>query len=127
VAPSPGQVKVIIEADADTLNLRKAIKHLLVDLELDRPGSYDYLLPRLKKRLPGRYLNKNIMRLAMTGFRDGTYQAVLIAMKALLEDLIRQSAEVEQRSCLSMNIGGGALRPVAPVRSLGHQGSPVNK
>jgi hypothetical protein len=68
----------------DTLKIRKEIKHLLIDLDLDRPGSYDKLLPYLNERSQTP-VNKTRVYLAMTGFKSGaTYGWLLLIMKALL-------------------------------------------
>lgn len=55
----------------NTLLIRKEVKHLMIDLDLDRPGSYDALLPRLRKKLSDRSINKNKLSIALTGFKGG--------------------------------------------------------
>jgi len=57
--------------------LRKEVKHKLVDLGLDRPGSYEIIAPHL--RLP---VSKKILSMALTGYRHGK------AAQALLEELL---------------------------------------
>jgi len=62
----------------DIDSLRKAVKHRLVDLGLDRPGSYDLLVPHIRLRV-----SRNIISMAMTGYRSGP------AALALLEEMDR--------------------------------------
>lgn len=57
-------------------NLRKEVKHRMVDLGLDLPGSYDLLIPYLKTPA-----SRQILSNAMTGYRNGP------AAKAVLENL----------------------------------------
>lgn len=55
--------------------LRKEVKKKMIDLDLDREGSYELILPRL------RTISKNQLSMALTGYRNGP------AAKAILENL----------------------------------------
>lgn len=57
--------------------LRKKVKHLMVDLELDRPSSYDTIAPYLH-----RPANRKLLSMALTGYQQGK------ADQALLQDLL---------------------------------------
>jgi hypothetical protein len=57
--------------------LRKEVKHKMIDLGLDRPGSYEIIVPHL--RLP---VSQKILSMALTGYRQGR------AAKSLLEELL---------------------------------------
>ena len=54
----------------------------MVDLDLDQPGSYRVIGPRLSE-MTGRPVNQKSLSMALTGFRNGP------ASRALLEDLLR--------------------------------------
>jgi len=56
--------------------LRKEVKHKLVDLDLDRRGSYGIILQQLRKPV-----SQNILSMALTGYRQGK------SAQELLEDL----------------------------------------
>ena len=61
----------------DLDNLRKEVKHKLVDLDLDGKGGYRLLVPHLT--VPA---SEKIISNAMTGYRRGP------AAKALLEEML---------------------------------------
>ena len=66
-------------------DLRKEIKKRMIDLDLDRSGSYEVIIPRLSEML-GRPVHKNSLSMALTGFRDGrTSREILNALKDLLD------------------------------------------
>jgi len=87
----------IIESQSDktSLDLRKQIKHRLIDLDLDRPGTYDVVLPMINDKLKDRKtpVSKNILYMAMTGFRYGTsYVEVLQAFAEVLNEMPLRAA-----------------------------------
>lgn len=55
--------------------LRKEVKHKMIDLGLDREGSYELLMPHLQN------VGKTQISMALTGYRNGP------AAKALLEEM----------------------------------------
>lgn len=65
--------------------LRREVKHKMVDLDLDRRGSYDVILPRLSEAM-GRNINKHSLCMALTGLRDTkAYYEILGALKTVLD------------------------------------------
>jgi hypothetical protein len=66
--------------------LIKSCKHLLVDLDLDRPGSHAVILPRLSEQI-GKPVHKNSLGNALTGFRTGPSSVELLeALHDILEN-----------------------------------------
>ena len=70
-------------------NLRKEIKHMMIDLGLDRVGSYAVIIARLSERT-GRPIHFNSFVMAMTGYRP--YRQLLEDTKALLLDWPKDDA-----------------------------------
>jgi len=69
----------------DTNTLRKEVKKKMIDLDLDRSGSYEIILPRLSV-LMGRAVHKHSLSMALTGFRNGpSSREILEGLRALLE------------------------------------------
>lgn len=65
-------------------NLLKTIKHTLVDLELDKAGSYAVLLPHVEEHL-GRKIGMRSFSMAMTAYRSTpAYQEILEALQDVL-------------------------------------------
>ena len=65
--------------------LRKEVKKKMIDLSLDREGSYDRLLPFLNKAA-GFKVSKSQLCSSLTGYRESqTYQDILKALKQLME------------------------------------------
>jgi|GEM_PF-3609228 len=65
--------------------LRKEIKKQMVDLGLDRPGSYAVILPYISARI-GRPILLQGLSMAMTGYRNGNSSAeILTALREILE------------------------------------------
>ena len=57
----------------------------MIDLDLDREGSYDLLLPHLNK-VTGFPVSKSQLCSSLTGYREGqTYQSILKALLGLME------------------------------------------
>jgi transcriptional regulator with XRE-family HTH domain len=68
----------------NTDDLRKACKHLMVDHELDREGSYDILLPHIS-RVMGRQVSKSVLCMALSGYRKSALShQVLATLQELL-------------------------------------------
>jgi hypothetical protein len=64
--------------------LRKEIKHRMIDLGLDREGSYDLLLPHLSK-IAGFAVSKSQLCMSLTGYREAQRnQDILTALQGLL-------------------------------------------
>jgi len=64
--------------------LRKNIKKILIDLDLDRAGSYAVLLPHVEKEL-GRTIGIKTFSMAMSGYRStAAYQEILEALQRVL-------------------------------------------
>lgn len=64
--------------------LRKEVKKRMIDLELDKEGSYDIILPHLS-RTAGLAVSKSQLSMALTGRREGeSYQLILKALQGLL-------------------------------------------
>ncbi len=64
--------------------LRKEVKHKLIDLGLDREGSYDLILPYLIRTM-GRPISKSSLSSSLTGYRNGQLpQQILDALRGLL-------------------------------------------
>lgn len=64
--------------------LRKEIKHKMIDLSLDREGSYDRLLPYLND-VAGFVISKSQLCMSLTGYREGErHQKILKALQTLL-------------------------------------------
>jgi len=64
--------------DQDINALRKEVKHRMVDLDLDCPGSLQVISRRMAERT-GKAVNRNSLVMALTGYRNGP------ASRALLE------------------------------------------
>lgn len=65
--------------------LRKEVKKRMIDLGLDREGSYDLLLPHLNEAA-GFKVSKSQLCSSLTGYRESqTYQDILKALRSLLE------------------------------------------
>ena len=71
---SPDSVRV---DPAEVEALRKTVKKRLIDLDLDRSGSYDAIIPRM--RIPA---TRNTISMALTGYRRGG------AAMALLQEIL---------------------------------------
>lgn len=72
--------------------LRKTCKHLMVDLGLDRRGSYAVIAPRLSGKM-GRDVNVGSLIMALSGFRRGpAYHELLLALHDLLEEWPQRAA-----------------------------------
>ena len=82
---SPDSVRVDpAEVDA----LRKTVKKRLIDLDLDRSGSYDAIIPRM--RIPA---TRNTISMALTGYRRGSAaMALLREIQTVLSDWPREAA-----------------------------------
>ncbi len=64
----------------------------MVDLDLDRKGSYEIILPRLSEKM-GKKINITSFIMALTGFREGpAYREILTALHELLENWPQQAA-----------------------------------
>lgn len=86
----------------DFETLRKEVKKKMIDLDLDREGSYELILPRL------RTISKNQLSMALTGYRNGP------AAKAILENLQQVLADWPVENVIS------------PVCELIHDGEKEN-
>ena len=65
-------------------DLRKNIKKTLIDLDLDRAGSYAVLLPMVEKEM-GRPIGIKSFGMAMSGYRTTVaYQEILEALGRVL-------------------------------------------
>lgn len=65
--------------------LRKEVKKRMIDLGLDREGSYDLLLPHVNLAA-GFKVSKSQLCSSLTGYRESqTYQDILKALQQLLE------------------------------------------
>ena len=65
--------------------LRKEVKHRMIDLGLDREGSYDLIAPHLSRRM-NRPVSKPQICTALTGYRNGRAQAQMLeSLKTLLQ------------------------------------------
>ncbi|MCX5818421.1 MAG: hypothetical protein NT047_00685 [Deltaproteobacteria bacterium] len=65
-------------------DLRKNIKKTLIDLGLDRAGSYAVLLPHVEGEL-GRAIGIKSFSMAMSGYRSSAaYQEILAALQQVL-------------------------------------------
>lgn len=77
--------------DIDTDALRKDCKHLMVDLGLDRRGSYSVIGQRLHES--GVCVNHNVLVMTMTGYRNGRVaQDLLLALHELLKEWPQKAA-----------------------------------
>lgn len=75
---------------ADCEALRKQVKHLLVDLGLDKHGTYAMLIPHLKAPV-----SRNIISMAMTGYKNGPAAfALLREIREMLHVLFSWSVSV---------------------------------
>lgn len=73
-------------------NLRLACRHLMVDLDLVRKGSYAVILPHLSEKM-GKPININTLIMALNGFRAGpAYQNLLISLHDLLKNWPQKAA-----------------------------------
>ncbi len=64
--------------------LRKEVKHTMINLGLDREGSYDKMLPPLNRILDFP-ISKSTLSMSLTGYRSGQrHQKVLEALQRLL-------------------------------------------
>ena len=64
--------------------LRKEVKHRMIDLGLDREGSYDRILPHLN-RVAGFVISKSQLSMSLTGYRDGDkHVKILESLRGLL-------------------------------------------
>jgi len=73
-------------------DLRKACKHLMVDLGLDRNGSLAVILPHLSQKM-GKPININTLVMALSGYRETpAYQELLAALHDLLNNWPQQAA-----------------------------------
>jgi hypothetical protein len=64
--------------------LRKEVKKRMIDLDLDREGSYDLLLPHLNKTA-GFLISKSQLCMSLTGYREGVkHQQILKTLQELL-------------------------------------------
>jgi len=77
--------------------LRKAVKHLMVDLSLDREGSYDLILPFLSERI-GRPISKSTLCMALSSYRKG--QSTQQLLEALQDLLMVWSRDLQGRNIL---------------------------
>jgi hypothetical protein len=74
-------IKVSLIPHQEIETLRKEVKHRMVDLDLDRPGSYEAIIPRLK-----RPVSQKILSMALTGYRNGpAAQSLLEELRAVLQ------------------------------------------
>ena len=65
--------------------LRKEVKKRMIDLGLDKEGSYDLLLPHVSFAA-GFRISKSQLCSSLTGYREGqTYQDILKALQRLLD------------------------------------------
>jgi hypothetical protein len=65
--------------------LRKEVKKKLIDRDLDYPGFYKDLVPRLSDHM-GRSVNRNSLSMALSGFRNGkSSREILEALDGLLD------------------------------------------
>lgn len=65
--------------------LRKEVKKRMIDLDLDREGSYDLLLPHVSK-FAGFVVSKSQLCMSLTGYREGQrHQNILKALQGLLD------------------------------------------
>jgi hypothetical protein len=73
--------------------LRKACKHLMIDLDLERNSeSYSQILPRLSEKM-GQSINVGSLIMALTGFREGpAYQNLLSNLHDLLKNWPQKAA-----------------------------------
>ena len=84
--------KIDMETPQNIDNIRLACRHLLVDLDLDRRGSYGVILPRLSEKM-GKSVSKSILIMALTGYRSGpAYQNLLVALNDLLKNWPQKAA-----------------------------------
>jgi hypothetical protein len=74
-----------MESPQNIDELRKNCKHLMVDLDLDRRGSYAVIAPRLSVRM-GKDINIGSLIMALSGFREGPASIELLAA---LHDLLK--------------------------------------
>jgi hypothetical protein len=71
-------------------DLRKTVKHLLVDYDLDRRA--DILLPAVSEKL-GRKVNKSSYHNAMSGYRTGpASQEILAAIRDVILSAAHESS-----------------------------------
>lgn len=61
----------------ETNDLRKEVKHRMVELDLDSPGSYGAIIARMQ-----RPVSTSILSMALTGYRNGP------AAQSLLGELL---------------------------------------
>ena len=61
----------------ETKNLRKEVKHRMVELELDKPGAYGAIIARME-----RPVSVQILSMALTGYRNGP------AVQSLLGEIL---------------------------------------
>jgi len=66
-------------------NIRRSVKHRMIDLDLDREGSYDIILPHLSAKV-GRQIKKSTLCMALTGSRSGqAYKQLLEMLQEVLD------------------------------------------
>lgn len=76
----------------NTQSLRKACKHLMVDLGLDCRGAYFVILPRLSEAM-GETIYLNRLSMALTGYRQSQVsQSLLIVLHDLLKNWPQKAA-----------------------------------
>jgi hypothetical protein len=81
-----------MELNQNIDDLRKTCKHLMVDLELDRRGSYAVIAPRLSGKM-GKDVNVGSLIMALSGFRQGpAYLELLLALHDLLKNWPQKAA-----------------------------------
>jgi hypothetical protein len=73
--------------------LRKEVKHLMIDLNLERNvASYSLILPHLSEKM-GKPINVGSLIMALSGFREGpAYQNLLVNLHDLLKNWPQRAA-----------------------------------
>jgi len=81
------------EIKTDPATLRKACRHLMVDLDLDnrKRGAYRSLADALSRRM-GRNINVNVLAMALSGYRDTEYnRSLLLELKIMLSEMLSKA------------------------------------
>jgi hypothetical protein len=81
-----------METPQNENNIRLACRHLMVDLDLVRKGSYAVILPRLSEKM-GKPININTLIMSLNGYRTGpAYQELLTVLHDLLKNWPKKAA-----------------------------------